>query len=130
MLSIGIYCCDEITGINNKISYHTQLLVGNQPFIYENYLRSLIVVEPQSVQLACFAGGYRTPRIFWRKPNRVTFSKFLQLKKKIVELYYCIAENGIGRRISIAVEFPPILTALQTSVGQVVNYDAYLLCRI
>jgi len=44
-------------------------LVRGPPFIYDNSTKSLVVEEGQSVQLACFAGGYPTPRIFWRKPN-------------------------------------------------------------
>ncbi|CAH1732422.1 unnamed protein product [Aphis gossypii] len=135
----SIYRCDVITGINDKISYYTQLLVGNQPFIYENSSRSLVVVERQSVQLACFAGGYPTPKIFWRKPNNPILSmgnilKIPAIKKEDRGNYYCIAGNGVGndtsRRISISVEFPPVITALQTSVGQAVLYDAYLECHV
>jgi len=48
--------------------------------------------------------------------------------------YYCIAENGVGkgtrRRISIEVEFAPIVTVLQTRVGQAENYDVYLECHV
>ncbi|KAF0747451.1 Uncharacterized protein FWK35_00032049, partial [Aphis craccivora] len=113
----------------------TQLLVGNQPLIYENSSRSLVVVERQSVQLACFAGEYPTPRVFWRKPNSAILSmgnilKIPAIKKEDRGDYHCISENGVGRRISIKVEFPPVLTALQSHVGQAINYDAYLLCRV
>jgi len=62
-----------ITGIN-RVSYYTELLVGRSPFIYDNSTKSLVVVEGQSVQLACFAGGYPTPRVFWKKPNNSILS--------------------------------------------------------
>jgi len=63
-----------ITGFNDKISAYTELLVRRPPFIYENSSTSIVVEEFQSVQLACFAGGYPTPRVFWRKPNNAILS--------------------------------------------------------
>jgi len=65
----SIYRCDLITGFNDKISGYTELLVRGPPFIHDNFTNSLVVEEGQSVELACFAGGYPTPRVFWRKPN-------------------------------------------------------------
>jgi len=59
---------------------------------------------------------------------------FPSIKKKDRGNYYCIAENGVrndtSRRVSIEVEFPPIVTTFQTKVGQAVNYDAYLVCHV
>ncbi|CAH1732425.1 unnamed protein product [Aphis gossypii] len=133
------YRCDLITGFNNKISAYTELLVRGPPFIYDNSTKSLVVEEGQSVQLACFAGGYPTPRIFWRKPNNAILTignilKISAIKKEDHGNYYCIAENGVGkgtkRKISIDVEFAPVVTALQTIVGQAVNYDVYLECHV
>jgi len=61
-------------GLNNKISAVTELLVRRPPFIYDNSSRSIVVVEGRSVQLACFAGGYPTPRVLWRRPNNAILS--------------------------------------------------------
>ncbi|XP_027849989.2 lachesin-like [Aphis gossypii] len=135
----SIYRCDLIIGFNAEISYYTELLVRRPPFIYDNSTKSLVVEEGQSVQLACFAGGYPTPRIFWRKPNNAILTignilKIPAIQKEDRGTYYCIAENGVGkgtrRRISIEVEFPPVVTVLQTRVGQAVNYDVYLECHV
>jgi len=50
-------------------------MVRGPPFIYDNSTKSLVVEEYQSVlKLACFAGGYPTPRVFWRKPNNPILS--------------------------------------------------------
>jgi len=60
--------------------------------------------------------------------------KISGIKKEDRGNYYCIAENSVGndtiRRISIEVEFPPVVTTLLTRVGQAVNYDAYLVCTV
>ncbi|CAH1732404.1 lachesin-like isoform X3 [Aphis gossypii] len=136
----SIYRCDLITGFNAKISAYTELMVRGPPFIYDNSTKLLVVEEYQSVlKLACFAGGYPTPRVFWRKPNNPILSignilKIPGIKKEDRGNYYCIAENGVGndtsRRISISVEFPPVITTLLTRVGQAVNYEAYLVCSV
>ncbi|XP_050063471.1 lachesin-like isoform X1 [Aphis gossypii] len=117
-----IYRCD----LNVKIS--------------ANSTKSLGVEEAQSsFIIGCFAGGYPYPRVFWRKPNNPFLSignalDFPSLKKKDRGNYYCIAENGVrndtSRKVSIDVEFPPVVTASPTRVGQGVNYDVYLVCRV
>jgi len=56
--------------------------------------------------------------------------KIPAIKKEDRGDYHCTAENGVGRRISVSVEFPPVVTALQNPVGQAVNYDTYLVCRV
>ncbi|KAF0761910.1 lachesin-like [Aphis craccivora] len=135
----SIYRCDLITGFNDKISGYTELLVRGPPFIHDNFTNSLVVEEGQSVELACFAGGYPTPRVFWRKPNSGILAignilKIPVIKKEDHGNYYCIAENGVGkgarRKMSIEVEFAPVVTVLQTRVGQAVNYDVYLECHV
>ncbi|XP_027847766.2 lachesin-like isoform X2 [Aphis gossypii] len=135
----SIYRCDVITGINEKVSYYTELLVGRSPFFYDNSTKSLVVVEGQSVQLACFAGGYPTPRVFWwKRKNAILFIgnilKLSAVKKEHRGDYYCKAENNVGNgtshKISLEVEFAPVVTALETSVGQAVLYDAYLECHV
>jgi len=60
--------------------------------------------------------------------------KIPSIKKEDRGTYYCIAENGVGkstrRRISIEVEFAPVVPVLQPRVGQAINYDVYLECHI
>jgi len=56
--------------------------------------------------------------------------KIPAIKKEDRGDYHCTAENGVRRRISILVEFPPEVTGLETRVGQAINYDTYLACRV
>ncbi|XP_050063472.1 lachesin-like isoform X2 [Aphis gossypii] len=116
-----VYRCD----LNAKIS--------------ANSTKSLVVEEAQSVELGCFAGGYPYPRVFWRTRNSPFLSignilEFPAINKRDRGNYYCIAENGVkndtSRRISIEVEFPPVVTTPLTRVGQAVNHDAYLVCCV
>lgn len=48
--------------------------------------------------------------------------------------YYCIAENGVGRRakrnINLQVQFAPIVTASRPRTGQALQYDMDLECQI
>jgi len=66
--------------------------------------------------------------------SRGNILKIPVIKKEDHGNYYCIAENGVGkgarRKMSIEVEFAPVVTVLQTRVGQAVNYDAYLECHV
>ncbi|KAF0721082.1 lachesin-like [Aphis craccivora] len=116
-----IYRCD----LNAKIS--------------TNSTKSLVVEKAQSVELGCFAGGFPYPEVFWRTRNSPFLSignilEFPAINKRDRGDYYCIAENGVrndtSRRISIEVEFPPIVTTPLSRVGQAVNHDAYLVCRV
>ncbi|XP_025203503.1 lachesin-like [Melanaphis sacchari] len=141
----SIYRCDVVIGINNKISAYTELIVRKRPFIYKNSTRSLVVIEGQSVQLECYAGGYPRPRISWRRANNAILSiggsmyrgnvlKIPAITKEDRGTYYCIAENGFGKgarhNIAIEVKFAPVITALQTSLGQAVHFDIDLKCRV
>ncbi len=36
----------------------------------------------------------------------------------------------VQQKMVSGVEFPPVVTALQNPVGQAVNYDTYLVCRV
>uniref|UniRef100_A0A2S2NVN3 Lachesin n=1 Tax=Schizaphis graminum TaxID=13262 RepID=A0A2S2NVN3_SCHGA len=130
----SVYRCDVVIGMNNKISAYTELIVRRPPFIYNNSTRSLVVKEGQLVQLECYAGGYPSPRVSWRRANNAILSigasmyrgnilKMPAITKEDCGTYYCVAENGVGkgarRRISIEVEFAPIITVLYTHLGQV-----------
>ncbi|XP_060848085.1 lachesin-like [Rhopalosiphum padi] len=141
----SVYRCDVVIGINHKISAYTELIVRRPPFIYDNSTRSFVVKEGQLVQLECYAGGYPSPRISWRRANNAILSigasmyrgnilKMPAITKEDRGTYYCVAENGVGkgarRRISIEVEFAPIITVLYTSLGQVLRANLDLVCHI
>lgn len=61
-----------------------------------------------AVQMECYAGGYPTPRISWRRENnailptggsiyRGNVLRIKHIRKEDRGTYYCVAENGVGR---------------------------------
>lgn len=67
----GMYQCQIIITINNIITADVELRVLRPPVISDNSTRSLVVSEGQPIQLECYAGGYPTPRVSWRRENNV-----------------------------------------------------------
>jgi len=66
--------------------------------------------------------------------SRGNILKIPAIKKEDRGTYYCKADNNVGNgtshKISLEVEFAPVVTALETSVGQAVLYDVYLECHV
>ena len=48
--------------------------------------------------------------------------------------YYCVAENGVGRgarrNIAIEVQFTPVVDATRKRVGQALQFDMDLECKV
>jgi neuronal growth regulator 1 len=65
----GVYQCEVVLSINNKISAEVLLSVRRPPIISDNSTQSVVASEGQSVYMECFASGYPTPTITWRREN-------------------------------------------------------------
>lgn len=65
----GIYTCQVVLSINNKISAEVELQVRRPPIISDNSTQSLVASEGQAVQMECYAAGYPQPTITWRREN-------------------------------------------------------------
>lgn len=65
----GIYQCQVILSVNNKISAEVELQVRRPPIITDNSTQSIVASEENSVQMECYASGYPTPTITWRREN-------------------------------------------------------------
>lgn len=65
----GIYQCQVVLSVINKISADVLLSVRRPPVIADNSTQSLVVSEGKSVQMECYAGGYPHPTISWRREN-------------------------------------------------------------
>ncbi|KAL5236967.1 hypothetical protein ACI65C_004377 [Semiaphis heraclei] len=142
----GFYRCDVNLGTtNNKLSAETELVVRRRPFISDNSTRSLIVNEGQSVTLECYAGGYPSPKVSWRRANNAILFKNISIYRgnilKIPSItkedrgtYFCVAENGVGRgarrNVAIEVEFAPVITISKRHLGQALQYDMDLKCHV
>ncbi|XP_022178835.1 lachesin-like isoform X2 [Myzus persicae] len=141
----GFYRCDVNLGMNNKLSAETELVVRRRPFISDNSTRSLIVNEGQPVKLECYAGGYPSPKVSWRRANNaILFNNISIYRGNILKIdsitkedrgtYFCVAENGVGkgarRNIAIEVEFAPVITIPKRHLGQALQYDMDLECHV
>lgn len=65
----GIYQCEVVLSVNNKITAETRLGVRKPPVISDNSTQSIVTTEGQSVQMECYASGYPTPKVIWRREN-------------------------------------------------------------
>ncbi|XP_014249298.1 lachesin [Cimex lectularius] len=141
----GIYQCQVIIAINNKITAEVLLQVRRPPVISDNSTRSRVVSEGQKVELACYASGYPAPTISWKKENNAILptggARFKgnvltirSVKKEDRGTYYCVAENGVGkgtrRNIAVEVEFRPVITVPKPRLGQALQYDMDLECHV
>lgn len=128
-----------------QVEAEVKLQVRQQPIIFDNSTRSLVVVEGQKVKLECYAGGHPAPTISWRRDNnallptggaiyRGSVLPIDSVHKDHRGTYYCVAENGVGhgarRNIAVEVQFAPVVTATRKRVGQALQYDMDLECKV
>lgn len=62
-----------VIGLHNIISAEVELKVRGPPMIHDNSTSSMVVMEGQQVILECYASGYPSPRIFWKRENHGTY---------------------------------------------------------
>lgn len=104
-----------------------------------------MTTEGSSVKLECYAGGHPAPTISWRRDNNVILPTGSSVYRGSVlhipfvnkdhhGIYYCVAENGVGRgmrrNIDVEVQFAPIVNATRKRVGQALQYDMDLECKV
>lgn len=65
----GVYECQVILSVTNKIKADVDVRVRRPPIISDNSTQSLVANEGKSVQMECFAAGFPTPTIQWRREN-------------------------------------------------------------
>ncbi|XP_014476090.1 PREDICTED: lachesin [Dinoponera quadriceps] len=141
----GFYQCRVQLSINNMENAEVELQVRRPPVISDNSTQSIVAGEGQPIQLECYAGGFPTPRISWRRENnailptggsiyRGNILKVPSIRKEDRGTYYCVAENGVGRgarrNINVEVEFAPVITAPRPRLGQALQYDMDLECHV
>lgn len=65
----GLYQCEVVLSVNNKISAETRLSVRQPPVITDNSTQSVVTTEGESVHMECYATGFPAPKIVWRREN-------------------------------------------------------------
>ncbi|XP_064470982.1 lachesin-like [Ornithodoros turicata] len=141
----GLYQCQVVIGPTSKVSSDVWVHVRIPPIISDNSTRSAIVSTGANVSLECYAGGYPTPKVSWRRENNdllptggaVYIGNILNIfnvTKDDRGTYYCIADNGVGkgarRNVGIEVEFAPVITLDQPRYGQALQNPMDLRCHI
>nr|QHB15674.1 catalase-like protein [Bemisia tabaci] len=141
----GLYQCQVIIDLSNKLTSDVWLRVRKPPMILDNSTQGIMRNQGQNVDLECYASGFPIPRISWRRENnailptggsiyRGNILKIPSISKEDRGTYYCVADNGIGRhvsrRISVDVEFPPVITVQRPRLGQAPGFDMDLECHI
>ncbi|KAK0176597.1 hypothetical protein PV328_000716 [Microctonus aethiopoides] len=141
----GFYVCRVIISQTIFIEESVELQVRRAPFISDNSTRSEVVSEGESVTFSCYAGGFPTPKISWRRQNnamlptgglrfRGNVLKIHAVRKEDRGTYYCVADNGVGRgvkrHVNLEVEFAPVVTAPRPRLGQALQFDMDLECHV
>ena len=63
----GLYSCQIVAGLSNKISAEVWLFVRIPPVIFDNSTRHVITSTGSDITLDCYATGFPGPVIFWRR---------------------------------------------------------------
>jgi hypothetical protein len=141
----GVYACRVIISVVNKVMATVDLSVRRPPIISDNSTQSVVASEGQSVKMECYAAGYPTPTIIWRRVNNAilptggsTYTgnvlKIVSVKKEDRGTYYCVADNGVSkgdkRNVNVEVEFAPVISVPRKRLGQALQYDMDLECHI
>ncbi|KAI1291772.1 Lachesin [Halotydeus destructor] len=141
----GRYSCQIVTGSTSKIAANVEVFVRIPPVISDNSTRSVIASTGEDIDLYCYALGYPTPLIYWRREkNKLLPGKGAHYKGNRLTLhnatkddrgtYYCVADNGVShgsrRSVGVELEFLPFVTAERARYGQALQHDAILTCHI
>lgn len=135
-----------IVSADNKITSQVELLVRTPPTINDTSTTvSTIVTEKQPAELICTADGYPRPTITWRREHNAILpngghslnGNSLKIKSTHKEdrgTYYCSADNGIGqaavKHVNLEIEFSPVIAVPRPKIGQAIDYDTELVCKI
>jgi neuronal growth regulator 1 len=65
----GTYQCEVVLSVNNKITAQTHLSVRRPPVITDNSTQAIVTTEGEQVLMECYATGFPTPKIVWRREN-------------------------------------------------------------
>merc|ERR1712223_512543 len=141
----AIYQCQVVISLTDRETAEVPLIVRRPPIISDNSSRSVVVTEGQRVELDCYASGYPPPEIYWRRqdnavlPTNTSIYKghtlmFPKVTKEHRGTYYCVATNVVGqgarRNVDVEVEFAPVLSIPRKRLGQALQFDMDLECKI
>lgn len=144
-IDTGVYQCQVVTSATSRVTADTFITVRIPPLISDNSSRGLVVGAGDTFTLSCSATGFPTPKISWSRENNGllptggTVAKgntitIYNATKDDRGIYYCIADNSVGkaarRSVGVEIEFPPQVDSVRSKYRQAIGYSAELHCSI
>ena len=71
----GVYQCQIQISLQTKVTADVELKVRQRPVISDNSTQSVVAKEGEEVKLECYASGFPTPRISWKRENNAILPK-------------------------------------------------------
>lgn len=90
----GTYTCQVVISVVHKVTADVKLSVRRPPVISDNSTQSVVASEGSAVQMECYASGYPTPTITWRRENNAILptGKFFSFSHFIF-IFSCILKS-------------------------------------
>uniref|UniRef100_A0A2S2QH63 Lachesin n=1 Tax=Sipha flava TaxID=143950 RepID=A0A2S2QH63_9HEMI len=142
----GWYMCQVNTDPMRSRQGYLQVVVPPS-IIDKETSTDMVVREASNATLICKAAGYPEPYVMWRREDgedinyngdTVNFIDgevlhITRVSRLHMGAYLCIASNGvppsISKRVTLKVQFPPMLTISNQLVGGYVGQDIKLECH-
>lgn len=140
------YQCQILISEDGSVAEDVEIKIKLPPIIKKEDLSpTKTVKEGESVDLACEASGFPSPKITWTRkdgsllPNgKVSFPSSRMTVQKVRRedrgIYVCTASNGVGKdqqkSTSLEVEFSPKIKVPSPRIPQALYHDAHLSCEI
>ncbi|XP_029171161.1 lachesin isoform X2 [Nylanderia fulva] len=142
----GWYMCQLNTDPMKSRQGYIQVVVPPS-IITKDTSTDMVVREASNVTLTCKATGYPEPYVMWRREDGKNINyngesvnvvdgevlHIVKISRLHMGAYLCIASNGVppsvSRRVSLRVQFPPMLSIPNQLEGAYIGQDVTLECH-
>ncbi|XP_011701429.1 PREDICTED: lachesin isoform X4 [Wasmannia auropunctata] len=142
----GWYMCQVNTDPMKSRQGYVQVVVPPS-IITKETSTDMVVREASNVTLTCKATGYPEPYVMWRREDGQNINyngesvnvvdgevlHIVKISRLHMGAYLCIASNGVppsvSKRVSLRVQFPPMLSIPNQLEGAYIGQDVTLECH-
>ncbi|XP_071560672.1 lachesin isoform X8 [Temnothorax nylanderi] len=142
----GWYMCQVNTDPMKSRQGYVQVVVPPS-IITKETSTDMVVREASNVTLMCKATGYPEPYVMWRREDGKNINyngesvnvvdgevlHIVKISRLHMGAYLCIASNGVppsvSKRVSLRVQFPPMLSIPNQLEGAYIGQDVTLECH-
>ncbi|XP_025986410.1 lachesin isoform X2 [Solenopsis invicta] len=142
----GWYMCQVNTDPMKSRQGYVQVVVPPS-IITKETSTDMVVREASNVTLTCKATGYPEPYVMWRREDGQNINyngesvnvvdgevlHIVKISRLHMGAYLCIASNGVppsvSKRVSLRVQFPPMLSIPNQLEGAYIGQDVVLECH-